>query len=118
MGPTNVALVKLFQADNNLRETQLRLEAVSRNVRIQQRKVSEVTMVLSMSAISRSLRRAEPSAVVIASIARPPSAACTCNESGSVEHATSTASSGESTRQASLPTTSATDSRTARSRTV
>jgi len=49
MGPTNVALVKLFQADNNLRETQLRLEAVSRNVRIQQRKVSELAEKLRLA---------------------------------------------------------------------
>ena len=43
MGPMNVALVKLFQADQRLREAQGRLEAVSRNVRVQQRKVNEIS---------------------------------------------------------------------------
>ena len=42
MGPTNVALVKLFQADQKLREAQGRLDAVSKNVRVQERKVNDL----------------------------------------------------------------------------
>jgi len=33
MGPTNVALVKLYQSDQALREAQERLDAASKNVR-------------------------------------------------------------------------------------
>lgn len=43
MGPTNVALVKLFQADLALREAQGRLDAVAKNVRIQERRVNDLT---------------------------------------------------------------------------
>src|ERR1700689_3405933 len=43
MGPTNIALVKLYQADQKLREAQSRLDAVSKNVRIQERKVNELS---------------------------------------------------------------------------
>src|SRR5438132_13472497 len=42
MGPTNVALVKLFQADQKLREAQGRLEATTKNVRIQERRVKDL----------------------------------------------------------------------------
>src|SRR5437016_2972283 len=42
MGPTNVALVKLFRTDQALREAQGRLDAASKNVRIQERKVSDL----------------------------------------------------------------------------
>lgn len=42
MGPTNIALVKLFKADQQLREAQSRLDAVTRNVRIQQRRVNDL----------------------------------------------------------------------------
>jgi predicted nucleic acid-binding Zn-ribbon protein len=43
MGPTNLALVKLFQADQKLREAQGRLEATTKNVRIQERRVKDLT---------------------------------------------------------------------------
>lgn len=43
MGPTNVALVKLYQADQRLREAQGRLDATTRNVRIQERRVRDLT---------------------------------------------------------------------------
>src|SRR4051812_9336591 len=43
MGPTNVALVKLFQADQKLREAQGRLDATTKNVRIQERRVRDLT---------------------------------------------------------------------------
>lgn len=43
MGPTNLALVKLFQADMKLREAQGRLDATTKNVRIQERRVRDLT---------------------------------------------------------------------------
>src|SRR3954469_24334377 len=43
MGPTNVALVKLYQADLRLREAQARLDAATKNVRIQERRVKELS---------------------------------------------------------------------------
>jgi uncharacterized protein len=43
MGPINIALVKLYQADQRLREAQARLDSVSRNARIQERKVADLT---------------------------------------------------------------------------
>jgi predicted nucleic acid-binding Zn-ribbon protein len=42
MGPTNVALVKLYKADQALREAQARLDAATRGVRVQERKVNEL----------------------------------------------------------------------------
>ncbi len=42
MGPTNISLVKLFQADQKLREAQGRLDAASKNVRLQDRKVTDL----------------------------------------------------------------------------
>ena len=36
MGPTNLALVKLFQADQKLRVQQERLDAATKNVRVQE----------------------------------------------------------------------------------
>lgn len=49
MGPTNIALVKLYQADQKLREAQARLDAVSKNVRVQERKVNELSERLGLS---------------------------------------------------------------------
>jgi len=49
MGPSNVALVKLFQADQKLREAQERLDAVSKNVRVQERKVHDLAERLRLS---------------------------------------------------------------------
>src|SRR3954447_6482826 len=43
MGPTNVALVNLFQADQQLRAAQGRLDAVTKNVRLQERRIKELT---------------------------------------------------------------------------
>ena len=43
MGPTNVALVKLYQADQKLREAQGRLDATTKNVRIQERRGKDLT---------------------------------------------------------------------------
>jgi uncharacterized protein len=41
MGPTNVALVKLFRADQALREAQERLDAATKNVRVQERRAND-----------------------------------------------------------------------------
>src|SRR5258705_6579520 len=43
MGPTNVALVKVYQADQALRAAQGRLDSASRSVRVQERKIAELT---------------------------------------------------------------------------
>lgn len=42
MGPTNVALVKLFRADAHLRDAQNRLEEAGKNVRLQERRVTDL----------------------------------------------------------------------------
>jgi predicted nucleic acid-binding Zn-ribbon protein len=42
MGPTNVALVKLFLADQQLRAAQAKLDAASKDVRVQQRRVDDL----------------------------------------------------------------------------
>jgi len=47
MGPTNVALVKLFRADQNLRVAQERYETAARSVRILERKVNDLTTRLN-----------------------------------------------------------------------
>jgi predicted nucleic acid-binding Zn-ribbon protein len=49
MGPTNVALVKLFRADQALREAQTRLHAAARNVRVQERKVADLAEKLKLA---------------------------------------------------------------------
>jgi uncharacterized protein len=49
MGPTNVALVKLYQADQQLRAAQSRLDAASRDVRIQQRRVDDLSERLRLA---------------------------------------------------------------------
>ena len=46
MGPTNVALVKLFRADNALREAQNRLDEAGKNVRLQERRVHDLEQKL------------------------------------------------------------------------
>ena len=51
MGPTNISLVKLFHADQALREAQERLEAATKNVRIQERKVNDLTEKLRLAQI-------------------------------------------------------------------
>lgn len=49
MGPTNVALVKLFRADQALREAQERLEAAGKNVRVQERRVHDLAERLTLA---------------------------------------------------------------------
>lgn len=49
MGPTNIALVKLFKADQALREAQARLHAAARNVRVQERKVADLSEKLKLA---------------------------------------------------------------------
>src|SRR3954447_21854375 len=46
MGPTNVALVKLFQADQQLRAARERLDAAAKNVRVQERRVNDLAAKL------------------------------------------------------------------------
>jgi len=43
MGPTNVALVKYFKVDQELREALARLDAASKDVRVQERRVHDLT---------------------------------------------------------------------------
>jgi uncharacterized protein len=52
MGPTNVALVKLYQADQKLREAQGRLDATTKNVRVQERRVKDLTDRIHATAAS------------------------------------------------------------------
>src|ERR1041385_8982890 len=47
MGPTNIALVKLFQADQQLRAAQERYETAARNVRVLERRVADLSSKLS-----------------------------------------------------------------------
>jgi hypothetical protein len=49
MGPTNIALVKLFRADEALRGAQARLDAAARNVRIQDRRVADLAEKLQLA---------------------------------------------------------------------
>ena len=49
MGPTNVALVKLFRADQSLREAQERLDAATKNLRIQERKTNDLAEKLKVA---------------------------------------------------------------------
>src|SRR5947209_8450748 len=49
MGPTNVALVKLFRADQALRQAQERLDAASKNVRVQERRVHDLSEKLKVA---------------------------------------------------------------------
>lgn len=49
MGPTNVALVKLFQADQQLRAARERLDAAAKNVRVQERRVNDLAAKLAAS---------------------------------------------------------------------
>jgi len=42
MGPTNIALVRFYQADQQVRAAQARLEAATKDVRIQERRVNEL----------------------------------------------------------------------------
>lgn len=49
MGPTNIALVKLFQADQALREAQGRLDSASRSVRVQERRLADLNEKLRLA---------------------------------------------------------------------
>ena len=49
MGPTNVALVKLFRADQALRDAQGRLDAATKNVRVQDRRTADLTEKLKVT---------------------------------------------------------------------
>ena len=60
MGPTNIALVKLFRADQNLRSAQENYESAARSVRILERKVAELTGKLN--ALQKSLKEQQATA--------------------------------------------------------
>ena len=60
MGPTNLALVKLFRADQDLRSAQERYETAARSVRILERKVAELSGKLT--ALQQSLREQQSKA--------------------------------------------------------
>ena len=49
MGPTNVALVSLFRIDQQLREAQARLDSASRSVRMQERRIAEISEKLKLA---------------------------------------------------------------------
>jgi len=49
MGPTNVALVSLFQADQALRAAQSRLDSASRSVRLQERRIADLNEKLKLT---------------------------------------------------------------------
>jgi predicted nucleic acid-binding Zn-ribbon protein len=49
MGPTNIALVKLFRAEQAFREAQARLDAAARNVRVQDRRVADLSEKLKLA---------------------------------------------------------------------
>lgn len=49
MGPTNVSLVKLYRADQALRDAQERLDAATKNVRVQERRVNDLAEKLKLS---------------------------------------------------------------------
>jgi predicted nucleic acid-binding Zn-ribbon protein len=59
MGPTNVALVKLFEADRKLRDVQAKLEAASHNVRIQERRVNDLSEKLRLAQQTHKERQAK-----------------------------------------------------------
>jgi uncharacterized protein len=49
MGPTNIALVRLFRADQELRAAQARLDAALKNVRIQTKRTNDLAERLKLS---------------------------------------------------------------------
>ena len=49
MGPTNIALVKLFRADQDLRDAQERLDAAEKNVRVQDRRTNDLAEKLRVA---------------------------------------------------------------------
>lgn len=50
MGPINIALVKLYQADQKVHAAQARLDEASRNLRIQERRVADQTAAHKLAA--------------------------------------------------------------------
>jgi predicted nucleic acid-binding Zn-ribbon protein len=60
MGPKNIALVKLFQADQALRQAQERLDSASRGVRVQKRKVTDLQQKLDT--LSQKLKKEQAQA--------------------------------------------------------
>jgi predicted nucleic acid-binding Zn-ribbon protein len=63
MGPTNVALVKMYQADQKLREAQGRLDATTKNVRIQERRTRDLTERITASQTDLTKKQAHAGAL-------------------------------------------------------
>ncbi len=59
MGPTNVALVKLFRADQELRAAQERLDAAEKNVRVQDRRTHDLAERLRLAQAKLRQRQAD-----------------------------------------------------------
>src|SRR3954447_11493347 len=59
MGPTNVALVKLFEADRKLRDAQEKLDTASHNVRIQERRAQDLAEKLRLAQQSQKEQQAK-----------------------------------------------------------
>src|SRR5271168_1906617 len=51
MGPTNIALIKFYQADQKVRAAQAHLDDASRNVRIQERRVADCNEKLKLATV-------------------------------------------------------------------
>ncbi|HTW93206.1 MAG TPA: C4-type zinc ribbon domain-containing protein, partial [Tepidisphaeraceae bacterium] len=49
MGPTNIALVNLFRADNRVRAAQAKLDEASKGVRLQERRVADLSERLTLA---------------------------------------------------------------------
>ncbi len=58
MGPTNVALVKLYRADQQLRAAQERYDTAARSVRILERRVNDLTTQLNT--LQHTLKNSRP----------------------------------------------------------
>jgi len=61
MGPTNVALVKLFEADRKLRDAQEKLDTASHNVRIQERRANDLAEKLRLTQQAQKEQQAKAS---------------------------------------------------------
>jgi predicted nucleic acid-binding Zn-ribbon protein len=63
MGPTNVALVKLFEADQKLRAAQSRLDATTRNVRVQERRSNDLAERIRLARLALKEQQAKAAAL-------------------------------------------------------
>jgi predicted nucleic acid-binding Zn-ribbon protein len=63
MGPTNLALVNYYQADQKVREAEARLDSASRNIRIQERKVHDLEEKLRLT--TQTLKQSQAHAMAL-----------------------------------------------------